>query len=118
MKTVWLSLLRSRHLSGVYDQVNTVAACNMLSFYRMPCTALHLLPDDMIVAGYMNGKIRIFDTAISVLLAEISAHARVVSSLDALSLRDDHYTVRWFLRWITKTEGLFSTFLTPQNDSY
>ena len=57
----------------------------------MPCTSLVFLCCGIIAAGYMNGKLRLFDSNRSTLLAEICAHARAVSCLDSTSLPESFF---------------------------
>ncbi|XP_009858037.2 WD repeat-containing protein 54-like [Ciona intestinalis] len=52
------------------------------------CTSVKLVQNGMVVAGYLTGHIRIFDSFSFTLLADIAGHVRAVSTLDATTVED------------------------------
>ena len=71
-------------------EVITVLIEMITVFFRNPCTILQLRSDGTVFAGYFNGKIRVFDAVKCVLLAEISAHFRPVTCMDAYTDSNSH----------------------------
>lgn len=56
--------------------------CSFMNGDGVPCTCLQLAANGLIFAGYLNGRLRVFDSGSSTLLADIAAHARIISCLD------------------------------------
>ena len=56
--------------------------CSFMNGEGVPCTCVNLATNGLIFAGYLNGHLKVFDSASSTLLADIAAHARIVSCLD------------------------------------
>ena len=83
-------------------------------FTRYPCTSLALY-DDLIVAGYASGHLRVFSVHGGGLRCEADAHARCVTSVDVargsglvLSTGEDTFIRIW---QILETGEVFSSLI-------